>query len=599
MKNNFINSKGQTFTNTHKQDMQKILRGIGQDTAIANRTGVPSQFAAQFHVIDQQNAFYASLEVKQMKEQVQKAQSIYQKLLVPIRDNHISEMNKIALDCLKPFIEDSDLIKKNISILNTGGNISNLFKNGSKLNHFIQAQPALLQKYLKAWNDIGQPFSQIYDRLIKATLQDNLHTITQDFLQNLDLSEYFDYPDGTNGKQSTSQIECKESLIDIIDEIKGTLTDLQEARQEQMEVAHNIPPINNQQELEATNNSQPNIGAMNEAEQNEEVLTPKTKKIKELEEKFAQLRTSLLQKDDDLKDKTDRIEELEVEARDNLGIQNLLSALNEQYEGTKDERDTYKGELDNLKIENANHANTIQERNDRIKELEDQIVEDQTLENALQLIKNDNSTIKQESADKDDTIGNQADTIKEKDIKYGEIKRENDELLVKLDNTQEKLSVVKDDNISLKHDKDDLRQDKNDLKDQVKELKNEISDWRECVQEKDDEIIKLRDFEKLGFNRLDKLDGIMKGGLKNNDSEWSVISKSKTKSLGSSSSKGSYYKAKIKKLEEDNSVLKELATEKNPQLDLNDLLAEHIDTHQNEINLSGNSTNHVLIEEQF
>jgi hypothetical protein len=136
---------------------------------------------------------------------------------------------------------------------------------------------------------------------------------------------------------------------------------------------------------------------------------------------------------------------------------------------------------------------------------------------------------------------------------------------------QEKLHNVIENNHEAKETIKDLRNDKTKLNKDVEKLEIEASEWKYLAQTKNESHLKIKP-----SYHIEKFKPLIKDEYSSmsNRSDWSDLGKKPSKSISSSSS---YYKAQIKKLQEDNYALKNNVGKQNHKAKLKDLLSEHIE----------------------
>ncbi|PFX11346.1 hypothetical protein AWC38_SpisGene24976 [Stylophora pistillata] len=99
------------------------------------------------------------------------------------------------------------------------------------------------EQYNNILSSIDSPFKKQEERLQKLVKTDygsaqHVEAFENSFLESLDLTEYFSYPDGSNGTVPDSIIECKEDIQDIAKELAEEIAPLYEAEivlQEELE----------------------------------------------------------------------------------------------------------------------------------------------------------------------------------------------------------------------------------------------------------------------------------------------------------------------------------------------------------------------------
>lgn len=180
----------------------------------------------------------------------------------------------------------------------------------------------------------------------------------------------------------------------------------------------------------------------------------------------------------------------------------------------------------------------------------------------IQKMTEDLAEVRQENAEKDGVIVEQGKTIemqgkeKENDSKKYEILESRFKMLEQV-HVKDEITI------------DDLRNDKANLSKQNDKLDKELSSLKSLEKDFFEFKLSLKDAEikKSKIKHSEKY-------MSNDDSEqnsWSHLE------IKSSSSKSSVYKAKIKKLEEENSIFKSIFVEQNQKTELNKLLPENIE----------------------
>lgn len=156
------------------------------------------------------------------------------------------------------------------------------------------------------------------------------------------------------------------------------------------------------------------------------------------------------------------------------------------------------------------------------------------------------------------------DREKEKDVVIAEKDKTIDMQGKEKENVQEKLNDALENNREAKETIKDLRNDKASLNKQVDKLEKEISNLKSLEKDFFEFKLSLKDAE-IKKSKIKQSEKYM-----SNDSEqssWSHLDKKSSKSVSSSSSKSSAYKAKIKQLEEQNGIYKNMF-EQNQKTDL-------------------------------
>ena len=453
---------------------------------------VPPKHGDLFRAMDQQERFYA--EIMKMNEiSIQNAfNQLKPKVIAElnaIKNNHLIVFNSKVLNEILSKIQIGN--SSDIEFLSKGDiavDLSSYYLLGnSEIFKSIKLQiPHFFKDYKDIYNGISTPFNKVIDDLLKTTSQVELHSIKNDFLQNLNhLNAYFEYSEGNNYQSPILEIRCKESLIQVVDDISLKL----ESFNSNLNLPI-IPPL-------VLNQSQPNqpIG-------NNQPMT-------ELEKALAEIKA--------LK---------EVNAAKDLEITRLSQSM-----VTREEVE----QLINIEKQNVEAAK------DRAKE-KDGII-----------------------AEKDNLIKMQGEE-KENDAKKHEA------LENKFNDVNAKYTVLKNSFKMLEHEhiKDeetikDLRNDKYNLNKQNDKLEKENSGLKLLEKDFFDLKLSLKDAE-VKKSRIKQSEKYMS----NDDSEqssWSYCGKKDLKSVSSSSSKSSVYKAKIKQLEEQNTIFKNMYIQ-NPKIDL-------------------------------
>jgi len=463
---------------------------------------VPPKHGDLFRAMDQQERFYAEI----MKMNEVSRQTAFNQLkpkviaeLNAIKNNHLIVFNSKVLNEILSKIQIGN--SSDVDFLSKGDiavDLSSYYLLGnSEIFKSVKLQiPHFFKDYKDIYNGIITPFNKVIDDLLKTTSPVEFDSIKNDFLQNLNhLNAYFEYSEGNNYQSPILEIKCKESLIQIVEDIGLKL----ESFNSHLNLPI-IPPL-------VLNQSQPNqpIG-------NNQPMT-------ELEKALAEIKA--------LK---------EANAAKELEIANMVSR--EEVE-----------QLINIEKQNVEAAK------DREKE-KDGIIQKVTKENAEK-----DGVI----AEKDNLIKMQGEE-KENDAKKHEV------LENKFNDVNAKYTVLKNSFKMLEHehikDEDtikDLRNDKYNLNKQNDKLEKENSSLKLLEKDFFDLKLSLKDAEvkKSKIKQSEKY-------MSNDDSEqssWSYCGKKDLKSVSSSSSKSSVYKAKIKQLEEQNTIFKNMYIQ-NPKIDL-------------------------------
>jgi hypothetical protein len=449
---------------------------------------VPPKHGDLFRAMDQQKRFYA--EIMKMNEvSIQNAfnqakPKVIAKLNV-IKNNHLIVFNSKVLNEILSKIKIGN--SSDIDFLSKGDvtvDLSSYYLLGnSEIFKSIKLQiPHFFKDYKDIYNGISSPFNKVIDDLLKTTSQVELHSIKNDFLQNLNhLNAYFEYSEGNNCQSLISEITCKESLIQVVDDIILKLESFNKAQNEleiqsidEEDIVSNVSHLSDNSNLNfqiipplILNQSQPNQPIVNE------------QPLTELEKALAEIKA--------LK---------EANAAKDLKIANMVS----------------REEVEHL----------ISENRENIQKMGEKLTE-----------------IRQENAEKNSVIA-------EKDIT-------NKIITTQYTGLENQFNMLKDEHYEAKETIKDLRNDKNKLNNQVDKLEKEVVKWKLSVKVKDEELIKLQNDNNSSQN------------------SWSHLEKK------SSSSKSSVYKAKIKKLEEENGIFKSIFVEQNQKIELNKLLPENIE----------------------
>jgi len=187
---------------------------------------VPPKHGDLFRAMDQQERFYA--EIMKMNE-VSK-QTAFNQLkpkviaeLNAIKNNHLIVFNSKVLNEILSKIQIGN--SSDIDFLSKGDvavDLSSYYLLGnSEIFKSVKLQiPHFFKDYKDIYNGISTPFNKVIDDLLKTTSQVELHNIKNDFLQNLNhLNAYFEYSEGNNYQSPILEIKCKESLIQVVDDI--------------------------------------------------------------------------------------------------------------------------------------------------------------------------------------------------------------------------------------------------------------------------------------------------------------------------------------------------------------------------------------------
>ena len=286
---------------------------------------VPPKHGDLFRAMDQQERFYA--EIMKMNEiSIQNAfNQLKPKVIAElnaIKNNHLIVFNSKVLNEILSKIQIGN--SSDIEFLSKGDiavDLSSYYLLGnSEIFKSIKLQiPHFFKDYKDIYNGISTPFNKVIDDLLKTTSPVEFDSIKNDFLQNLNhLNAYFEYSEGNNYQSPILEIKCKESLIQIVEDIGLKIDDFNEAQNELQRLRDEdnsnlnfpiIPPL-------VLNQSQPNQPIVNEQPLTEleralaeikalkEVNAVKDTKIKELEEQNKkELLDFLNKKENDLKAK--------------------------------------------------------------------------------------------------------------------------------------------------------------------------------------------------------------------------------------------------------------------------------------------------------
>ena len=286
---------------------------------------VPPKHGDLFRAMDQQERFYA--EIMKMNEiSIQNAfNQLKPKVIAElnaIKNNHLIVFNSKVLNEILSKIQIGN--SSDVDFLSKGDiavDLSSYYLLGnSEIFKSIKLQiPHFFKDYKDIYNGIITPFNKVIDDLLKTTSPVEFDSIKNDFLQNLNhLNAYFEYSEGNNYQSPILEIKCKESLIQIVEDIGLKIDDFNEAQNELQRLRDEdnsnlnfpiIPPL-------VLNQSQPNQPIVNEQPLTEleralaeikalkEVNAVKDTKIKELEEQNKkELLDFLNKKENDLKAK--------------------------------------------------------------------------------------------------------------------------------------------------------------------------------------------------------------------------------------------------------------------------------------------------------
>ena len=187
---------------------------------------VPPKHGDLFRAMDQQERFYA--EIMKMNEiSIQNAfNQLKPKVIAElnaIKNNHLIVFNSKVLNEILSKIQIGN--SSDIEFLSKGDiavDLSSYYLLGnSEIFKSIKLQiPHFFKDYKDIYNGISTPFNKVIDDLLKTTSQVELHSIKNDFLQNLNhLNAYFEYSEGNNYQSPILEIRCKESLIQVVDDI--------------------------------------------------------------------------------------------------------------------------------------------------------------------------------------------------------------------------------------------------------------------------------------------------------------------------------------------------------------------------------------------
>lgn len=205
-----------------------------------NGLQVPPKHGDLFRAMDQQERFFA--EVMKMNEVSiknalnQATQKAIGELNI-IKDNHLSVFNSIVLHKMSSLVDASIIVKPtmlatpiivNLNLLNI--NISAALSTPGVLEQNLWLKeaiktPNLFADYNKIYFYITNPFNVVTQELVKAKSEIEVNSIKQTFLTNLNhLDEYFEYTEGSNNQSPSSQIQCKESLLETLEDISSKIT---------------------------------------------------------------------------------------------------------------------------------------------------------------------------------------------------------------------------------------------------------------------------------------------------------------------------------------------------------------------------------------
>jgi len=187
---------------------------------------VPPKHGDLFRAMDQQERFYA--EIMKMNEvSIQNAFNQAKPKVIAelnaIKNNHLIVFNSKVLNEILSKIQIGN--SSDIDFLSKGDiavDLSSYYLLGnSEIFKSIKLQiPHFFKDYKDIYNGISTPFNKVIDDLLKTTSQVELHSIKNDFLQNLNhLNTYFEYSEGNNYQSPILEIKCKESLIQIVEDI--------------------------------------------------------------------------------------------------------------------------------------------------------------------------------------------------------------------------------------------------------------------------------------------------------------------------------------------------------------------------------------------
>ena len=316
---------------------------------------VPPKHGDLFRAMDQQERFYAEI----MKMNEVSRQTAFNQLkpkviaeLNAIKNNHLIVFNSKVLNEILSKIQIGN--SSDVDFLSKGDiavDLSSYYLLGnSEIFKSIKLQiPHFFKDYKDIYNGIITPFNKVIDDLLKTTSPVEFDSIKNDFLQNLNhLNAYFEYSEGNNYQSPILEIKCKESLIQVVDDIGLKL----ESFNSHLNLPI-IPPL-------VLNQSQPNqpIG-------NNQPMT-------ELEKALAEIKT--------LKE-ANAAKELEIAnmvSREE--VEQLINIEKQNVEAAKDREKEKDGIIQKVTKENAEKDGVIAEQN---KDLEhaNQINELKTKEN--------------------------------------------------------------------------------------------------------------------------------------------------------------------------------------------------------------------------
>jgi len=187
---------------------------------------VPPKHGDLFRAMDQQERFYA--EVMKMNEvSIQNAFNQAKPKVIAelnaIKNNHLIVFNSKVLNEILSKIQIGN--SSDIDFLSKGDiavDLSSYYLLGnSEIFKSVKLQiPHFFKDYKDIYNGIITPFNKVIDDLLKTTSPVEFDSIKNDFLQNLNhLNAYFEYSEGNNYQSPILEIKCKESLIQVVEDI--------------------------------------------------------------------------------------------------------------------------------------------------------------------------------------------------------------------------------------------------------------------------------------------------------------------------------------------------------------------------------------------
>jgi len=142
-----------------------------------------------------------------------------------IAHNHIRELNRITFDKIKDIVDISGLKPENshLSIMT----YSQLGRN-PVLTAFLQEDPHYLDDYHRIFNELCNPYCELYDDLLKSRSIPEVNNKTDAFVTTAKYTNVdFTPTDGSNGRLPNSIIQGNHSIVNIANTIEQKITNCQ------------------------------------------------------------------------------------------------------------------------------------------------------------------------------------------------------------------------------------------------------------------------------------------------------------------------------------------------------------------------------------